>query len=83
MELIPISLVAHHVFCPRRAWLEAAGEQTDSRAMTAGALAHTATDDPCTGRGGQHRSIDVSHPEWGVLGRVDTVVSRAGQLEVV
>lgn len=83
MDLIPISLVAHHVFCPRRAWLEAAGEQTDSYAMTAGALAHTATDDPSTARGGQHRSIDVAHPEWGIVGRVDTVESRDGKLEIV
>ena len=29
-EPLPISLVAHHVFCPRRAWLEAMGEKTDS-----------------------------------------------------
>ncbi len=83
MELIPISLVAHHVFCPRRAWLEAAGEHPDSYAMTAGAIAHKATDDPSTARGGQLRSIDVSHREWGVIGRVDTVESHGGQLEVV
>jgi hypothetical protein len=24
---VPISLVAHHVFCPRRAWLEAMGSR--------------------------------------------------------
>lgn len=82
MDLIPISLVAHHVFCPRRAWLEAAGEQTDSYAMTAGSMAHTATDDPSTARGEQHRSIDVSHPDWGIVGRVDTVESCNGQLEL-
>lgn len=83
MELIPISLVAHHAFCPRRAWLEAAGEKADSYAMTAGVLAHTATDDPSTERGDRHRAIDVSHSEWGIIGRVDTVERRDGQLEVV
>lgn len=35
MDPIPISLVAHHIFCPRRAWLEAAGEQTDTHQMAA------------------------------------------------
>jgi CRISPR-associated protein Cas1 len=37
-ELIPISLVvvAHHAFCPRRAWLEAMGETTDTRQMPHG-----------------------------------------------
>ena len=33
---IPISLVAHTVFCPRRTWLEAVGEKVDSEAMAAG-----------------------------------------------
>ncbi len=83
MELIPISLVAHHAFCPRRAWLEAAGEKADSYAMTAGALAHVATDDVSTSRGGRHRAIDVAHPELGIIGRVDTVESHDGRLEVV
>ena len=30
---IPISLVANYIFCPRRAWLEAAGETVDSEQM--------------------------------------------------
>lgn len=32
-EPITISLVAHHTFCLRRAWLEATGEQTDTHQM--------------------------------------------------
>jgi CRISPR-associated protein Cas1 len=27
---IPISMVVHQAFCPRRAWLEVMGEQTDT-----------------------------------------------------
>ena len=33
---IPISLVAHTVFCPRRTWLEAMGETTPSIAIEHG-----------------------------------------------
>jgi hypothetical protein len=39
-EPLPISLVAHHVFCPRRAWLEAAGENTDTQQVAIGTAAH-------------------------------------------
>lgn len=28
-DILPLSLVAHTVFCPRRTWLEAAGEHSD------------------------------------------------------
>ena len=30
---IPISLVVHTVYCPRRAWLESVGEKTDTMQM--------------------------------------------------
>jgi len=83
VDLIPISLVAQHVYCPRRAWLEAAGEKTDSYAMTAGELAHAATDDPTTGRGGRKRAIDVTHPGLGITGRADTVEDQNGRIQVV
>lgn len=83
MDPIPISLVAHHAFCPRRAWLEAAGEQTDSYQMTVGTLAHTATDEPTTSRGPRQRSIDVGHQRWGITGRVDTVEQHDGRLTIV
>ena len=35
-ESLAISLVAHHVFCPRRTWLEAAGERTDTYQVDTG-----------------------------------------------
>lgn len=40
---IPISLVAHYQFCPRRAWIEAVSEQTDTRQMALGTAAHEKT----------------------------------------
>lgn len=45
-DLLPISLPAHHVFCPRRAWLEAMGEATDTRQVAIGLEEHRASDDP-------------------------------------
>lgn len=33
---LPISLVAQTVYCPRRAWLEANGETTDTSQMQHG-----------------------------------------------
>lgn len=33
---LPISLVAQTVYCPRRAWLEANGEKTDTSQMQHG-----------------------------------------------
>ena len=70
---IPISLVAHHVFCPRRAWLEAMGETTDSYQMSAGVQAHRASDDPAASRPHLLRAVEVSSPRLGVIGRCDAV----------
>ncbi len=84
VDLLPISLVAHHVFCPRRAWLEAAGERTDTAQMAAGTVAHRATDDASTNREGVLRGVEVTSDRLGVVGRCDTVeVARDGSLTVV
>jgi CRISPR-associated protein Cas1 len=81
---IPISLVAHQVFCPRRAWLEAAGESTDTWQMAEGSALHAATDDPTTARPAALRAIDVADESLGVTGRCDTVeVASDGALTVV
>ncbi|GIE91889.1 CRISPR-associated endonuclease Cas4/Cas1 [Actinoplanes regularis] len=72
-ELIPISLVAHHAFCPRRAWLEAMGEATDTHQVAAGIQAHTPADDPAGSRSRRHRAVDVVSHDLGVIGRCDTV----------
>ncbi len=70
---IPISLVSHWMFCPRRAWLEAVGEKTDTGQMATGVSAHERTHDPSTARGAELRGVDVGHAGWGVTGRVDTI----------
>lgn len=84
MEPLPISLVAHHAFCPRRAWLEAAGEHTDTMQMAVGTRDHEAVDDPLRSRTARVRAFDVAAEELGVVGRCDTVeVERGGALTVV
>jgi CRISPR-associated protein Cas1 len=70
---LPISLVAHQVFCPRRAWLEAAGESTDTQQVAAGVAAHAPTDDPSSSRPRRLRGVELYSPEFGVVGRCDTV----------
>jgi CRISPR-associated protein Cas1 len=72
-ELIPISLVAHQAFCPRRAWLEAAGETTDTHQMEFGTQAHAPADDPTGSRSRRYRAVDVISHDLGVIGRCDTV----------
>jgi CRISP-associated protein Cas1 len=72
-DLIPISLVAHHVFCPRRAWIEAMGEQTDTHQMAVGVEAHAASDDPTASRPDRTRAVDIASERLGVVGRCDTV----------
>ncbi|WP_444850905.1 CRISPR-associated protein Cas4 [Mycolicibacterium frederiksbergense] len=69
---IPISLVAHAVFCARRAWIEAAGEQVVHSHIEAGTAAHVTVDDPGTAQL-RTRSVDVSHEELGIVGRCDVV----------
>ncbi|MCP2255210.1 CRISP-associated protein Cas1 [Prauserella aidingensis] len=81
---IPISLVAHHVFCPRRAWLEAMGETTDTRQMAHGIAAHRASDDPQRSRPDSLRSVDVASETLGVSGRCDAVeLDHSGHATVV
>ena len=45
---LPISLVMHTVYCPRRAWIESNGEKTDTSQMQEGQSAHKRVDDPKT-----------------------------------
>ena len=83
-EPLPISLVAHQVFCPRRAWLEAVGESTDTQQVAVGVAAHVPTDDVGTSRSHRLRGIEVGSDELGVVGRCDTVeVDDDGSLTVV
>lgn len=73
-ELLPVSLVAHHVFCPRRAWLEVQGEQvSDSYAMTVGTISHITVDDASRSRSHRLRAVEFVSDRIGVVGRCDTV----------
>lgn len=68
---IPLSLVAHTVFCPRRAWLEAAGERSDRSQIQAGTSAHKRVDDPAASRPGTRRAMSVYSERYGLTGRTD------------
>lgn len=73
VDLLPISLVAHHVFCPRRAWLESVGEKVNSFAMEVGNASHRKVDERKDDRAARRRSVDVASTEVGVVGRCDVV----------
>ncbi len=78
LELIPISLVAQHAFCPRRAWLEAMGERTDTHQMAVGTAVHRPSDDPAASRSSTLRAVDVASTTLGIVGRCDRLlVTRA------
>lgn len=84
MDPVPISLVAHWAFCPRRAWLEAAGEQTDTAQMAVGTQHHEAVDDPSRSRAVRVLAVELAAENLGVVGRCDTVeVDASGDLTVV
>lgn len=81
---LPISLIAHTTFCPRRAWLESVGESVDSLAVEAGVAAHQRVDERKDDRPLARRSLDVSHAQLGITGRCDVIESDTrGHLRVV
>lgn len=81
---IPISLVAHQAFCPRRAWLELMGEQTDTAQVATGIDDHAGTDDKSTSRTARLRGVDVRSDRLGVSGRCDTLeIGPGGELTIV
>jgi CRISPR-associated protein Cas1 len=80
---IPISLVAHTVFCERRAWIEAAGEQVIHLQVEAGLAAHATVDLPRADQV-RTRSIDISHADLGIVGKCDVVrVGASGAVSIV
>lgn len=70
---IPISLVVHSVFCPRRVWLESVGEKTDTMQMQAGTDAHRRADKATESRPTEHRAVSVRSERLGLSGRCDVV----------
>lgn len=73
VDPIPISLVIHAVYCPRRAWLESVGEKTDTMQMQAGRDAHRRADAASESRPATHRAVDVRSEELGLSGRCDVI----------
>lgn len=82
-EVIPISLVCHWVFCPRRAWLEAAGEVSDSYQMEVGFSSHEHVDDTSTERQDEVRALEVKCEELGIVGKLDSVKHLGSGYEIV
>jgi len=82
-DLLPISLVAHTVFCPRRAWLEAQGETVVHFQIESGTDAHRAVDKPGTQRRLETRALEVSHGPLGLTGRCDVLVRGDQGLTVI
>jgi CRISP-associated protein Cas1 len=83
-EPIPISVAAHHAFCPRRAWLEVHGERTDTGQVAQGVADHAAVDDPTTSRSPRLRAVAIQSLPLGVTGRCDSVeILSDGKLTVV
>ncbi len=83
-EQLPISLIAHTVFCPRRAWLEASGERVDSAQMELGHVAHIRVDDAARARAREHISVDIRHADLDLTGRCDVVqLDQTGALRVI
>jgi CRISPR-associated protein Cas1 len=80
---IPISLVVHQAFCPRRAWLEVMGEHTDTAQVATGTIEHGGTDDETTSRTTRLRGVDVRSDRLGICGRCDTLEVGADGVTVV
>lgn len=80
---IPVSLVAHHVFCPRRAWLEAVGEHADAEAIAVGLRDAATVDDRSASGGERFLAVDITSDRLGLTGRCDAIVQADGALTVV
>ncbi|MEX3504815.1 CRISPR-associated endonuclease Cas1 [Corynebacterium sp. LK2510] len=80
---LPISLVCHTVFCPRRTWLEANGEKTDTYQMQAGHTAHRRVDNSAESRPNELRSLTLASRELGLSGRADLVRTGERSVELV
>ncbi len=80
---LPISLVAHAVFCERRAWLEAAGERVGSIAIEQGTADHVAVDNRSDERHETRKSVNLRHDELMIVGRCDVVKVRGDHVEII
>lgn len=80
---LPISLVAHTVFCSRRAWLESVGETVPSIAIEQGIADHDRVDAGRGERMSTRRSVAIEHPDLGLTGKCDVVDARGGAVQIV
>lgn len=70
---LTIGLVAHHAFCPRRAWLEVHGESTDTAQMAQGVADHLPADGLEASRVARRTAVDVHSEALSLVGRCDAV----------
>jgi CRISPR-associated protein Cas1 len=83
-RVVAIGVVAHHAFCPRRAWLEVHGEKTDTAQVATGVRDHAAVDDASTSRGFRLRGVEVWSDALGIRGRCDSIeVDDDGAMTIV
>lgn len=82
-QSLPISLVCHTVFCPRRTWLEANGEKTDTYQMQAGYTAHKRVDRPSESRPKELRSLTINSQKLGVNGKADLIRTEGEKVRLV
>lgn len=80
---LPISLIAHTVFCERRAWLESVGETVPSIAIEEGVAEHAAVDARKDDRARSRRSVAISSEDLGITGRCDVLDMGEGGITVV
>lgn len=81
-EIIPISMVVHYMYCPRRAWLEAQGERTDTYQMQAGISAHRKVDQAKGRSSSEASAVDLSSTELGLSGRADIIKLEDGVVRI-
>lgn len=80
---LPVSLVAHTSFCPRRAWLESVGEQVRSFAIEMGQASHAAVDERRGDRPSTRRSVSIVSGRLGLVGRCDVLEISDGGVRVI
>lgn len=73
LDFLPISLVNHTAFCPRRTWLELNGEHTDTQQMQAGEVAHERSDTTEASRANKKFAVPLYSEVLGIVGRADEV----------
>ncbi|MFT3876114.1 MAG: CRISPR-associated endonuclease Cas1 [Propioniciclava sp.] len=71
-DSLPISLVAHYAFCPRRAWLESVGERQEaSFAIAVGDSVHARVEEDSSSTSTMLRGMTVWSHRHGYHGRLD------------